>query len=291
MLKIYSHSRLSVFEQCPFKFKLKYIDKIAPELGQTIESYLGNAVHETLEWLYTCVIKNSIPTITNIIEKYTEIWEKKFTPDIRIIKKNLTLNYYFSKGVKFLIDYYMKYKPFDDGTIETEKKITIDLDDSEGYKVQGFIDRLVKNQKTGEYEIHDYKTANTLPTKEKIESDRQLALYSLGLKKILNLNSSVTLVWHYLAHNIKIISRRTDTQLETLRKEIIELIKKIESTKEFPTYTSILCDWCEYKSMCPAFGGHVKKKTIQAQLPSTPEQELEEEIKEESVKPEGLDIW
>ena len=32
---MYSHSRLSTFEQCPHKFKLRYIDKI-PEAKQTI---------------------------------------------------------------------------------------------------------------------------------------------------------------------------------------------------------------------------------------------------------------
>ena len=49
---IYSHSRLSTFEQCPFKFKLRYIDKIIPEIENTIESFLGGIVHETLEWIY-----------------------------------------------------------------------------------------------------------------------------------------------------------------------------------------------------------------------------------------------
>ncbi|MCK4714329.1 MAG: PD-(D/E)XK nuclease family protein [Candidatus Aenigmarchaeota archaeon] len=27
-MAMYSHSRISCFEQCPFKFKLKYIEKV-----------------------------------------------------------------------------------------------------------------------------------------------------------------------------------------------------------------------------------------------------------------------
>ena len=46
---IYSHSRLSTFEQCPYKFKLKYIDNIESEIPQTVEAFLGSRVHETLE--------------------------------------------------------------------------------------------------------------------------------------------------------------------------------------------------------------------------------------------------
>ena len=37
------------------------------------------------------------------------------------------------------------------------------------------------------------------------------------------------------------------------KEEILELIKKVESTKEFPTNKSVLCNWCEYKSKCPEF--------------------------------------
>ncbi len=49
----YSHSKLSTFEQCPIKFKYRYIDKIPVEFEKTIEAFLGEIVHEALEWLYT----------------------------------------------------------------------------------------------------------------------------------------------------------------------------------------------------------------------------------------------
>ena len=46
-MTIYSHSRLSTFEQCPKKFKYKYLDKLKPEIEKTIETHLGSAVHKT----------------------------------------------------------------------------------------------------------------------------------------------------------------------------------------------------------------------------------------------------
>jgi len=292
-MPVYSHSRISTFEQCPFKFKLRYIDEIIPEVEQTIESHLGRSVHKVLEWLYTEVTKKRVvPTISQIIDKYTDEWTKEFSDSIRIIKNNFEAKDYFNKGVKFLIDYYFKYKPFDDGTIETEKRIFVSLDKEGKYKIQGFIDRLVKNPRTGEYEIHDYKTANSLPSREKIESDRQLAIYSIAIKELFKTNANINLVWHYLAHNTKIVSKRTSEQLEQLRRETIDLIQQIESAKEFPTYTSVLCDWCEYKSMCPAFGGspNERQTKIEHHL-KKPENELEQGIKDESEKPEGLNIW
>lgn len=266
MPTIYSHSRLSTFEQCKFKFKLRYIDQIIPEVESTIEAHLGSAVHDTLEWLYIQVSKNNnLPNIDQVITKYTENWQESYKENIKIVRENLTAKDYFNKGVKFLLDYYLKHQPFNDGTIELEKRIIINLDPENKYRVQGFIDRLVFNKENGCYEIHDYKTANRLPTQEKMDQDRQLALYSIGVKDIYKTQSEIKLTWHYLAHNTKIVSKRTQEQLEELKQEIINLIKEIESTTHFPATKSILCDWCEYKTICPVWGNSLdfdKRKLI-----------------------------
>lgn len=251
-MEIYSHSKLSTFEQCRLKYQYKYIDKIIV-IEKSIETFLGKTVHSILEWIYTQVKNSKVPTIDEVITHYAVKWEENYKPEIVIVKKELTATDYFNKGIQFLLNYYTQHKPFDDNTLEVEKRIVIDLDELGEYKIQGFIDRLVHNLEKDEYEIHDYKTGNSLPTQEKIENDRQLALYSIAIKDLFGKEKEVLLVWHYLAHNIKIHSRRTNEQLEQLKEEILELIKKIESTTEFPPNKSVLCGWCEYKSMCSEF--------------------------------------
>ncbi len=262
----YSHSKLSTFEQCPFKFKLRYIDKIIPELEISIESHLGGIVHDTLEWLYIEVHKKKIPTIDQTISYFAERWQEKYRPEMVIVKKELNAKDYFNKGVGFVLSYYLKHKPFNENTIALEEKINLNLDESKEYEIVGFIDRLVHNLQTGEYEIHDYKTANNLPLKEKVDNDRQLALYSIAIKEKFGQDKTVRLVWHYLAHNKKICSQRTDKQLNQLKKDTLELIKKIESTTIFPYNKSILCDWCEYKSLCTVHGKTISKKETQKKL-------------------------
>ena len=250
----YSHSKLSTFEQCPQKYKFRYIDKIKPIIEKTIEAHLGSATHAALEWLYNFVKDNpneKPPALDEVLEKYIEEWQKDFSENIAIVKKQFTAGDYFNKGITFLANYYPKCYPFKDGTIECEKRIVINLDGQT--KIQGFIDRLVRNIDKGIYEIHDYKTANTLPTQEKMDHDRQLALYSIAIKEMYGKDKEVVLIWHYLAHNQKIVSRRTEEQLEQLKQETIDLIKKIESTTNFYVNPSILCDWCEFKDICPAF--------------------------------------
>lgn len=249
---IYSYSRLETFEKCKLKFKYRYIDEIIPEIPKSIEAHLGTIVHSTLEWFYKKVMGKTIPSIDEVIMYYSEKWAEEYNSGMPIVNKFMKEKDYFDKGVKFLIDYYFKHRPFDDNTIATEKKVEIKLDELGEKKLVGFVDRLAHNLEKNEIEIHDYKTANALPTREDLEKNRQLALYSLAIKEEFGKEKSISLIWHYLAHNQKVCIRKTNQQLENLKKEVIELINQIESTKIFPPTFSRLCDWCEYKDICEA---------------------------------------
>jgi len=257
-MKIYSHSKLSTFEQCKLKYKFKYIDRIIPEIEKSIEAHLGGSVHLALEWLYKQIKeKEKVPALDELIIYYINTWKKDYKPEMVIVHKNFTEKDYMEKGMKFLIDYYQDNKPFDDNTIELEKKITITFPNKENpekeIQIIGYIDRLVQNLETGALEIHDYKTANSQPRENHGEKDRQLALYSIAIKEIFGKDKNVKLIWHFLAHKRKIVSERSNEQLAQLKKETLDLIEKIESTKEFHPNKSRLCEWCEYKDICPAW--------------------------------------
>lgn len=121
-MPIYSHSKLSAFEECPLKFRYRYIDKIIPTIEKSIESHLGKVVHEVLEWLYSQVKDGRVPTIDDVVIYYSKKWKESWDPAIKNVKKKLTTKEYFNRGVQFLLDYYARHKPFDDNTLEVEKK-------------------------------------------------------------------------------------------------------------------------------------------------------------------------
>ncbi|MDD5191787.1 MAG: PD-(D/E)XK nuclease family protein [Candidatus Nanoarchaeia archaeon] len=250
---IYSYSRLSTFEQCPLKFRFRYIDKLEPDIKETIEGFLGHKVHETLQWIYEEVAKGTILKLDEVLENYVNGWNRDFNREIKIVKEELEAEHYFNQGVKFLIDYFIKHSPFKDNTIATEKKVIINLDKEGKYQLQGYIDRLVHNKEDNIFEIHDYKTGGFLKTQEELDKDKQLALYSIAIRELFENVNDVHLIWHFLAFNEKMVSKRTEDQLEELKKEIMRLIDKIESTKEFNPNPGVLCRWCEFRSYCPLF--------------------------------------
>jgi len=249
-MTVYSHSRLSCFEQCPYKFKLKYLDKIETEVEQSVEAFLGSRVHETLEKLYRDLEFHKMNSLDDLLCFLRSEWEKQWSEDIVIVRDEYGKLNYLSMAEQYVRDYYHRYEPFDQGkTISIENRIVIDLDGTGEYKLQGFIDRLVEVE-DGFYEVHDYKTNSRLPLPEYIENDRQLALYAVGVKERYPDCKDVRLVWHFLKFNKEIDSTRTEAELEQLKKDTVELIDTIENADQYPCQPSALCDWCEFKPLC-----------------------------------------
>jgi len=255
----YSHSRVSTFEQCPYKYKLQYIEKAEPDIPETIELFMGKRVHETLEKLYKDKKFKKLVSKATLLKFYNDEWEKEYSNDILVVKEGLSAENYRKMGKKFIEDYYDKYKPFDQLTIldlETQDRMT--LKDGSQWHVR--IDKFACDDK-GNYYVCDYKTNNKMKDQEEADADRQLAMYSIWVKDKFKDCKSVKLIWHMLAFNKEAISERTDEQLKKLEEEVIALIKKIEQAtkdKDFPTHVTALCNYCGFKSQCPSFKHQVE---------------------------------
>jgi putative RecB family exonuclease len=249
-MPLYSNSRLSCFEQCPLKYKLSYIENVDAKTEDTIEAFLGIRVHETLEKLYKDLKNKKENSLEELTEYYNQEWEKNWNDSIIMVKKNYTKDNYKKKGQKFISDYFIRYKPFNqEKTIGLEQRIIIELDKSGNYKLQGYIDRLAE-KKDGFYEIHDYKTSANLSLQKNLDQDRQLALYAIGIYDNYSDCQDVDLVWHFLAFDKEMRSKRNKESLEKLKTETICLINTVEQTHNFPSNPSFLCEWCEYKPIC-----------------------------------------
>ncbi|MBI1871429.1 MAG: PD-(D/E)XK nuclease family protein [Chlamydiae bacterium] len=246
----YSHSRLSAFETCPLQYKYRYIDHIKRD-RETIEAFLGKRVHETLEKLYRDLKVTKMNSLGDLLTFYTGAWRKNWTENVEMIRKNYTEENYRKLGEKCIRDYYRKFYPFDQTrTLGLESQIFITLDDRGEYKLMGYIDRLAQAS-DGAFEIHDYKTGQSLPTQEKIDQDRQLALYQIGIQQQWPDVKEIRLVWHYLAFDQHLISQRTGANLDQIRHETIKVIQEIESTRDFPPRENPICPWCEFIDICP----------------------------------------
>ena len=249
-MPIYSHSQLSMYEECPLKYKLCYRDKIKREI-EGIEAFLGTMVHETLKKCYDDVRLTKVNSLADLLTFYDKVWQENWHDSIIITKKEVTKDHYQSLGNKLIETYYKRYAPFDsDMTLSTEKRVTFSLGDGDKYKLTGFIDRLSRT-KEDIYQIHDYKTSAYLPSQEEVDNDRQLGLYQIGIQKTWPDIKNIRLIWHYLAFDRELVSSRSGEAISNLVEETIKVIDEIEFAEAFPPRESGLCDWCEYPDLCP----------------------------------------
>ncbi len=249
-MPVYSHSQLATYETCPQKYKLSYIDKIEVET-EGIEAFMGSRVHETLEKLYRDLKVTKLNTLEELLDFYHQSWEKNWNDLIQIVRKNYGAEDYCHLGEKCVKDYYKRYYPFDHGkTLGLEEYIYFPLEEEQGYWIRGYIDRLTLVD-SSILEIHDYKTSNRLPAQEDTHSDRQLALYQMGVAEKWQGVQEVRLIWHYLTFDTEIHSSRTPDQLHRLRQATLELIQKIEADRQFLPKEGPLCNWCDYQRFCP----------------------------------------
>ncbi len=252
-MAMYSHSKISAFENCPLKYRYRYVDRVRPEEAfEGIEAFMGKRVHETLERLYKDILIGRGPALAEMLEVYEENWLKNWHSDVRVVHPDYKAEDYRTKGEDCVKKYYERYHPFDsEKTLGLEERIAVTIG---GYKIQGYVDRLAERE-DGVYEIRDYKTSMSgLPLQENLDSDRQLALYAIAIRERFPDAKDVELVWHYLSFDKELRSKRTEEQLEQLKKETVATIEKIEKDcgeKRFPAKESKLCSWCEYQSMCP----------------------------------------
>ncbi len=267
MSTTFSHSRLSSFENCPKKFEYRYVQRIPAE-SESIEGFVGKRVHEVLERLYKVAQRGQVPSLARVVHRYHALWDEQFDPArVRIVRAGTDTDFYRQYGERCLSNYYRSHYPFEgDETLGLEQKVVFSLNDSDDYRIQGIVDRIVR-ARDGALEVHDFKTARRVPSQNQLDRDRQLALYQIGVSERYGRGEPIRLVWHFLSQNQTRTSTRSDAQLDALRRKTIDLIDRIRDETRFKAKPGPLCDWCEYRDRCPAWS---KPADIDSSEPGAP---------------------
>ena len=262
----YSFSKVQLYQQCPLKFRYKYIDKLeSADFEETADLLLWKTVHEALEKLYNDVNNFKIPEKNQILDYFNVLWDskvQKFKDQNKtlIVKWDNQLEDFKNRWKAYLSAYYEKNYPFKDIKIVwTEMMLSFQIDDWISF--QWFIDRVDKVWQD-EFVINDYKTNKILPAEDKENYIEQLTLYGLWIKQKYGKYLKTIRARLYFLH-FDIIDEREIT-IESLNKVVEKyrnLIKEIETKKiqfendkkVFKPCENKFCNYCEFKSICPLF--------------------------------------
>ena len=191
-----SYSQLSMFSECPQKWKLNYIDKIT-ESEPSIHLLFGTAMHEVIQsWLevmYNDSIKNA--NKMNLEQRLHDKMMTQFGIEKKRFGKNPCtleeLREFFQDGVDILdflkkrrADYFSKrgYK-----LIGCEVPINVEL--KKNIKMIGYLDLVILDEVTNTLKIYDIKTS-TMGWNKWMKKDenktQQLLLYKQFYSKQYN---------------------------------------------------------------------------------------------------------
>jgi len=250
-VSVFSHSRITSFENCPLQYRFRYIDGIKRDT-QGIEAFMGKTVHAVLEDLYSDLERARASTAATYADLFSRFWQRDYTPDVKIVREGKTAEDYRRTGLECVRGFFDRHHPFRTGSVlGCEMKVEFALDDDGRYMMRGYVDR-VDRVASGVIEIHDYKTGR-MPSEGRLRGDRQLTLYEIALRDRWPWVREVRHVWHFLAHDKQVILSRDADDLRRARVMTIRRIKGIQATTRFPARKSALCSWCDYKDICPAW--------------------------------------
>jgi putative RecB family exonuclease len=254
----FSPSKLDVYKNCARRYQYRYVDKISRR-RKTPETVVGVAVHAAFEEMYGLVSGGKVPALAEVQALYAKALDEEWDETVQLKDARFTRENWKKVGDDCVEMYYGQHVPFnEDRTLAVEKRVGFPLVvDEHEYRIEGFVDRL-SIAPDGAIEIHDYKTAKTLPNQEHADHDWQLALYELAIRREWPDTKNVRLKWHYVRHGKTLTSVRDSAAREGLLAEVAKTISAIKHDHEFKTNVGPLCDWCEYRDLCPEFAHPLK---------------------------------
>jgi putative RecB family exonuclease len=255
-----SPSRAKDYLQCQLLYKYKVIDKLPSP--PSIEAVRGTHVHAILEDLF--YLSSSERTLemaqSKIWGKFEEVLKKspsydQDVPEISQIKAGGEVRESYEKEVKALLTNYFELETPSLLNKVVGQEMWVSSQLSDDLKIGGFIDRVEFTPGAGT-RISDYKTGKK--PGERFEDDALFQMYFYALVWKLTHDGEVPkqVKLLYLKDAGLIVREPTDDILDQMQVDVLKIWGDIKTSMENDSWepkTSKLCDWCNFKDICPKF--------------------------------------
>jgi RecB family exonuclease len=267
----FSFSRIKTFHQCPLRYRYRYL-KGFPEAFRSIESYLGNVVHDVLEWLYEEREKRESPSLEPALKILADRWTAGLNDEITVIRLSDRADGYLVTGREML-------ERFHRGTFSKDRSQTVALEQRLNHKLAddivftGFADRIGRTE-NGRLFVVDYKTSKREGDSSEFSEGLQAPLYAACAMRS-NDDEEALAGYHYLRHESTRWQSVDSARAGELLDRFHQLATDVKSATEFEPRPGILCAWCGFNAICPAAdvpaalsGGLEKAREISDRNPS-----------------------
>lgn len=245
-----SVSRADLYKECPYRYKLKYHDKIPSPIPEPFYFVYGKIIHKIVEVYVLEGGEREIGKVaTDVLQGRIHIDNGKCAPKLPTeYKDRLPVH------LKNFMD-----KMGDSVRLKsiTEHKFHYDLERPNGKYILGFIDRIII--KDGKAWIVDYKTTKDSRYRKDentVKFDPQLRMYCRAVQREMNLPAEkIKAALFYLEDGQCVGSSFSEESLAAAERDLLETYDLIKSHPPESARGNIgqHCNRCEYKMMCPFF--------------------------------------
>ncbi len=242
-----SPSRVSEFENCPQLYKYRVIDQLPQP--PSLDAERGTLVHTILHDLFENPAAQRTPKVA--IDLLPSRWRAQMEAKPELMEMVTNEKEWLDRASSLLQTYFTLEDPT--GFEPTHREIHLENDLSPEIYLHGYVDRL-DVAPTGEVRIVDYKTGKAPKPGWEEKALFQLRVYALLYFKTHAVVPRL-LQLIYLGDAKTVKSSPTVSDLEATEKILRRIAKDIEASVEknyWPPKPSRLCDWCYFKSICPA---------------------------------------
>ncbi|QQS00572.1 MAG: PD-(D/E)XK nuclease family protein [Austwickia sp.] len=255
-----SPSRASDFMTCPLLYRFRVVDRL-PE-PPSAAAARGTLVHAVLERLF------DLPAERRTVEEACQLlpgeWERLVAerPDLAVLvagrdgghdEQARAEEAWYDAATRLVERWFTLEDPTRLEPAERELYVEAELD---GLVLRGYVDRL-DVAPDGRMRVVDYKTGRSPSELFEGKALFQMKFYALVLWR---LHGRVpTLLQLVYLGNGEIMRYEPDERdllaVERKVKALWVAIERAAATGEFRASPSRLCDWCEHRALCPAWGG------------------------------------
>ncbi|HET7396887.1 MAG TPA: PD-(D/E)XK nuclease family protein [Intrasporangium sp.] len=253
MVSALSPSRASDFMTCPLLYRFRVIDKLpSPPTPATAR---GTLVHAVLERLFDLPTEQR--TLDAAIALVPEEWariaaEEPQMLDLLAEHEGRTDEWFTGAGA-LLETWFGLEDPTRLEPAERELYVETDVD---GLVLRGYVDRL-DVAPDGAMRVVDYKTGRSPSERFEARALFQMKFYALVLwKQRGEIPRLLQLVYLGNGEIVRYVPDEQDLRgIERKVKALWEAIRRAAETGDWRPRPSRLCDWCEHRALCPAWGG------------------------------------
>ncbi|WP_434967112.1 RecB family exonuclease [Janibacter indicus] len=249
-----SPSRAADFKQCPLLYRFRSIDRL--DEAPSPAAARGTLVHAVLEELFELPAAERTPQAAvglvpgrwqALVEERPELAEMIADDESR------TEDSWFAEAAALIERWFTLEDPSRLEPSRREVKVEVEL---EGLTLRGIIDR-VDVAPTGEVRIVDYKTGRS--PSERFEGKALFQMKFYGLVHWRTTGRVPDLLQLVYLRDGQVIRYAPDEAdllaLERNVRAVSSAIQQASATGDFRPSPSRLCSWCDFKPLCPAFGG------------------------------------